>query len=42
MDIKILHLVEGAKQAKGIAVIIDVFLLLDFLYTFILLLSCTI
>ena len=25
MDIKILHLVEGAKQAKGIAVIIDVF-----------------
>ena len=25
MDIQILHLVEGAKQAKGIAVIIDVF-----------------
>ncbi len=25
MDIRILHLVEGARQAKGIAVIIDVF-----------------
>ncbi|MBR4864883.1 MAG: 2-phosphosulfolactate phosphatase [Oscillospiraceae bacterium] len=25
MDIKILHMVEGAKQARGIAVIIDVF-----------------
>ena len=25
MDIKILHLVEGAKQAKGLTVIIDVF-----------------
>lgn len=25
MDIQILHLIEGAKQAKGIAVIIDVF-----------------
>ena len=25
MNIKILHLVEGAKEAKGITVIIDVF-----------------
>ncbi|HCA54695.1 MAG TPA: 2-phosphosulfolactate phosphatase, partial [Ruminococcaceae bacterium] len=25
MDIKILHLLEGADQAKGLAVVIDVF-----------------
>ena len=25
MDIKILHMVEGAKEATGVAVIIDVF-----------------
>ena len=25
MNIKILHLIEGARQAKGLAVIIDVF-----------------
>ena len=25
MDIKILHMIDGAKEAKGLAVIIDVF-----------------
>lgn len=25
MDIKVLHLIEGAKEAKGVTVMIDVF-----------------